>query len=831
MNANGKMIKSATLQKHPLIAFSLLIAAVLLAFYFPWLAGDKEFFYKDATEFFEPLCKFIGESLAKGRVPLWNPYSYCGMSEIAISSPSVFFPLTWLFAYLSFSRGVALTLLVSQWIAAVGTFQLVRSFGWGAIAATIAGTAVGLSGYMFSLASNYTLVAAAAWVPFVFYFSRRCLMAENNRSALCMIGNALAIFMLISAGRPEIAAPALVAIIVMIACLWNSGGGDKLRSLASVAVSLAIGLMLAATTILPALELLPLSRRSHGLPANEILTFSANWYDFLCMAISQPLGDLQLRDSPFQPLVTPGAYIPYYGSAFVGIMVVALAGIGLSRRGGRLYFGALAGFILSTLLCMGSNLPALQNLIEHIPILALLRFPIKLLFFPLLFTSLFAARGVKLYLAKSVNLLPHLILWTAILIGAWWLEGHHQVILPFAHVQANFLPLLAQTVIAERLLVQCLILVVTLGILWLFALRDSANSAKLDKPMMFVALMIAGALIVHAWSNCTAAAPRGYYETPLILADVLHSSTKDELIRETNLFPNHLATPPAIESKDPLTTVVNYFQYHRQLFNHFENMDARIRSGLGFEGSAVGDYNRAYLSALSASSQAVGSSASDLAMYRFFQAGSTTHVLTQTLLPNDSNANPRAPNMVPLLNPEYFQLLLQDPDLNLTIYQVKEPLPRAYLTRSWQVLPNHAAVLKSMASPDTSGFDPAKETLLEKHPPLVSEKEFVRGNVVVTPVDIHEAIPEELNLKIRTPGAQLLVLQDQFYPGWIATVDAHETEILRCNGFARAVVVPPGEHNVEFRFRPLSLAIGLALSITGMLGCFGLLIWQRFKRG
>ncbi len=66
-----------------------------------------------------------------------------------------------------------------------------------------------------------------------------------------------------------------------------------------------------------------------------------------------------------------------------------------------------------------------------------------------------------------------------------------------------------------------------------------------------------------------------------------------------------------------------------------------------------------------------------------------------------------------------------------------------------------------------------------------------------------------------------LLLADTWYPGWRATVDGRPAPVLRANIAHRAVPLPPGDHRVEFTFRPASTTRGLALSVAGLILLLG----------
>jgi hypothetical protein len=72
------------------------------------------------------------------------------------------------------------------------------------------------------------------------------------------------------------------------------------------------------------------------------------------------------------------------------------------------------------------------------------------------------------------------------------------------------------------------------------------------------------------------------------------------------------------------------------------------------------------------------------------------------------------------------------------------------------------------------------------------------------------------------PG--LLVLAEQFYPGWSATLDGRPVPVERVNLVMRGAFVPAGEHRIEFLFSPPALRQGLILSALGLLLCLALVL-------
>ncbi len=131
------------------------------------------------------------------------------------------------------------------------------------------------------------------------------------------------------------------------------------------------------------------------------------------------------------------------------------------------------------------------------------------------------------------------------------------------------------------------------------------------------------------------------------------------------------------------------------------------------------------------------------------------------------------------------------------IYRNLHALPRAYLVDRLESAPTRLAALERLASP---GF-PARTTV------VLEQVDDALGIVPGTDDDVGTAeivdyAAERVRVRTRAARPSLLVLTDEFYPGWTAAVDGTPTPIVRANVLFRGVPVPAGEHEVLFTFQP-----------------------------
>ncbi|MGE4587276.1 MAG: hypothetical protein AB7D05_08045 [Mangrovibacterium sp.] len=115
-------------------------------------------------------------------------------------------------------------------------------------------------------------------------------------------------------------------------------------------------------------------------------------------------------------------------------------------------------------------------------------------------------------------------------------------------------------------------------------------------------------------------------------------------------------------------------------------------------------------------------------------------------------------------------------------------------------------------------------------------KDVEPGGSRESTITLQEYKPNCLKYKaVVGSGKPLAVFSEIWYPkGWKAFIDGEQTSIVRANYLLRALVVPEGEHEVEFRFEPASYFTGnkisLASSLILLLALAGVLFVQRRRR-
>ncbi|HMY75085.1 MAG TPA: YfhO family protein, partial [Blastocatellia bacterium] len=154
------------------------------------------------------------------------------------------------------------------------------------------------------------------------------------------------------------------------------------------------------------------------------------------------------------------------------------------------------------------------------------------------------------------------------------------------------------------------------------------------------------------------------------------------------------------------------------------------------------------------------------------------------------------------------------------VYENLRVMPRVWLSPVAATKPPEEILKTIRNNPDrVAGIFTA---LTEENVPLVQNTDFLQHTL-----EIKSYTPHRIDVAVDGINNGLLVLSEIFYDGWEARVDGEPTKIYRTDYTLRGVVVPAGNHRVEFVYRPRSFRLG---AIGFMFGVAVLLLGGLFVR-
>ncbi|MEJ2502951.1 MAG: YfhO family protein [Gemmatimonadota bacterium] len=150
------------------------------------------------------------------------------------------------------------------------------------------------------------------------------------------------------------------------------------------------------------------------------------------------------------------------------------------------------------------------------------------------------------------------------------------------------------------------------------------------------------------------------------------------------------------------------------------------------------------------------------------------------------------------------------------VYEVPSALPRAWLASEVELAPTPDGALERFRDP---AFDPSTTALVYQALPDPPPAGPLEGEARIL-----EHAPDRVRIEAEASRRALLVLADNHYDGWEATVDGQPAPVHRVNHTFRGVVVPAGTHEVVFEFRPEGVYAGLTISLLAALAILAALL-------
>ena len=207
---------------------------------------------------------------------------------------------------------------------------------------------------------------------------------------------------------------------------------------------------------------------------------------------------------------------------------------------------------------------------------------------------------------------------------------------------------------------------------------------------------------------------------------------------------------------------------------------------------------------------------------KFFNAANTEYVVTVGGLPPEmmnhredrptwSNREPRE-GLPAAAAEEQFRLVYSK---EVNIYRNNWAYPRAFVVYRGELAANTQDAAARLRRAD---FTPNRQAVLEGLPPRDCPTELLGPDS--PPPAAAEVVARTTNtmrIKASCQRPGILVVSESYSPGWKAYVDGVEAPIYPADVAFRGILLGPGDHEIELRYRPLSFMIGVLAAGAAML--------------
>lgn len=177
------------------------------------------------------------------------------------------------------------------------------------------------------------------------------------------------------------------------------------------------------------------------------------------------------------------------------------------------------------------------------------------------------------------------------------------------------------------------------------------------------------------------------------------------------------------------------------------------------------------------------------------------------------------------IDPPKWQLLdeVKKDELAFYLYINQKSLPRVFTVSNYQSAKTIDQIVGILNSEQ---FDPSKEVVLEE--PL--QIKLSNNANLESKLEIEKNLRNLVVISASTNEDSILVLSDSYYPGWKATLDGKITKVFPANINSRAILLPKGQHTIEYTYKPERLNLSIFLTIISLLGTIYLMIrFRKFK--
>ena len=736
--------------------------------------------------------EFAAASLREGNgFPLWNPYLFGGMPYVAAMHGDIFYPTFLLRMVMPTDAAMTWGMILHLILAGVATYSFLRLIGVSFHAALVGGLAYMMSGQVASLVSpgHDGKLFVSALLPVTLM-----ILTWGIRDAKHWAWGALALVVGLGVLSPH---PQLLQYLLLASGAWAlfvafGGAGNALSGRdKAVRLGLALGAVLLGATIgaiqyLPVMEYVEWSPRAGGRDYAYATSFSMPIEELFNTYLPQFTGILENYW---------GRNAIHFHSEYLGAGVLALAtaAFGASVVAGRrlliwFWTGAL---IVSVLWALGGNTPFYHLVYAIVPGSKFFRAPSTIFFISTFSVAMLAAFGTERALSGQLSRR-----WSLAVLGVGGaialfatVGGLQQLALSIAipqqldRVDANTSAVVAG---AWR---SFIFLAATVAAIW------ALSTQRLTATVAGWAL--AALTVADLWS-----VERLYFRFSAPASELYATDPAIDHIRRETQPVRVVATPLAAGAA-----------YHDPNLFGDGLMTHNIRVTTGYHGNELGRY------------QTFGAKDQNWAQLfnpTFWGLANVKYIYTNI----DSIPFPGITRVVgPVRNAA---------GSTVSLFEIANDHPFAWVAPVIAKFPDEAVAdavhspnlpYRSVALIDTGSTTPAV-TLSSMPAPLdlpTTTSGYAPGRFTV-------------DLSAPAPEGSALVVSENYYPGWQATVDGQPAKAERANLSLMAVALPAGARRIEFVFDSAPYHTGkritlVALALSLLAAAAGLFAGRRRADG
>lgn len=744
----------------------------------------------DVYHYYQPAYLYTAESLSRGDIPLWNPYQLCGVPHLGVLQGAVFYPPVLMFALLSPHQAYSLYLMFHVVLGGFFILLLCRHLNLSWLASLAGAVTFMFCSNTVSKIFGPAFLANSVHLPLMFICVLKIFETGKIKWAVIL---SLAASLSLLAGWIQALVYSVYAlsafVIAFLARSWIKKPSDNLhvkRGLLLLVFSAALFFLITAAQTFPVVETGAQATRSFGGLSREMMTINNTaMYGFYRMVYDTCNSD--------------GGYLPFY--LYMGMLPLFLGGVALWHK--RLRFFVLFFLGLSAcalILSMGFQTPVFK-LWLHMPFAKMFRAPFRFLFLHAQAVSLLCAIGLERFLelfesAKERN--KRMLAGTAFVVAA--LTSILFFIWPVSETnQPAFIRILFA---ASRWRTYLLIVSLVVFVLAIIRRHGSATRHLLGAGCIGVILLDLFSP-EYSYSYLPKEDP-GLFEK--------HASVIEELRLRTE------------RDNSRIFVVADFldFSYSAKLgqmnklflINDYENMNPAIynRYCNHMFGKTDRKSEEFFWGWFNLDDKLVHPELLDYMSTRYIWFSRVyLERGTETVTENYRRIK------------ESCDLIYLD-NMNM-VFLNPRALPRAYVVGAARTASDETEALEILSSPT---FLPREEVVLLES--KAESKGSSRRATAESRVVIKSIKPEVVSITADMDGDGFLVLTDQYFPGWKAWVDDAPAKVYRANYLFRCVAVPAGQHEIVFRYEPVSYYLGAAFSSAGLLLAVVCLVFPRSRK-